>query len=169
MWRHVFPGDVRDFLSASSADNGRRFTLPVRVHEDNWILNGCPDIGPDLTVDAHNSVHAAWYTGAPGRIGLWYAHSSDAGGHFDAPIPLLTDRYVPPSQVRLVTARDQPWAVWEDRRRSPGEVRVQSPGRGKALTLGRGAFPGAAAGAGLLAVSWLDGGAVRVRVADAGP
>lgn len=168
MWRHVFPGDVRDFLSARSADGGRRFQLPVRVHEDHWVLNGCPDIGPDLAVDSRNGVHAAWYTGAPGRTGLWYAHSPDGGGHFDQPIPILVDHYVPPSQVRLVMAQGRPWAVWEDLRQPTSEVRIQSPGRGSLLTLGRGAFPGAAAGAGLLAVSWLDGGAVRVRVADAG-
>ncbi len=165
LWRHVFPGSVRDFNTARSRDHGTSFEAPARVHEDGWVLDGCPDIGADIAVDAANEVHAVWYTGAPGRLGLWYARSGDGGAHFDSPIAILTDRYVPPSEVKLAVADERAWAVWEDGRTLPGKIRFRLATGGRAETLGTGEFPTIAAGGGVLAVAWTRDGAVQVRLA----
>ncbi|MFN8650723.1 MAG: sialidase family protein [Gemmatimonadales bacterium] len=164
VWRHVFPGSVRDFQSASSASGSATFAPPTRVHEDKWVLDGCPDIGPDLAVDGSGAVHVAWYTGAPGRRGLWYAASRDGGASYGAPVPVLTEGAIPPSEVRVATVARGAWLAWEDRRTSPGVIRVGRPGEA-GVVVGPGRFPAIVAGANLVAVAWETEGGLRLRVA----
>jgi hypothetical protein len=81
-WRHVYPGNIRDIAFAMSRDGGRTFAEPVRVSEDKWELEGCPDDGPAMVVDARNRIHIAWPTlmtdaAAEPTIALFYAVSSD--------------------------------------------------------------------------------------------
>jgi hypothetical protein len=81
-WRHVYPGNIRDIAFTLSRDGGRTFAEPVRVSEDKWELEGCPDDGPAMAVDARNGIHIVWPTlatdaaSAP-TIALFYATSSD--------------------------------------------------------------------------------------------
>jgi len=75
-WRHIFPGSVRDIAFARSTDNGATFGAPVRLSDDNWTLDACPDDGPSMAADAHGGVHLAWPTMVPGerpRKGIFYA------------------------------------------------------------------------------------------------
>lgn len=164
MWRHVFPGSVRDFQSASSAPSTAQFAAPARVHEDQWVLDGCPDIGPDMVVDGGGTVHVAWYTGAPGRRGLWYAASHDGGARYGAPVPVLTEGAIPPSEVRVASSDETTWLAWEDRRTSPGVIRLGQPGE-KGTVLGEGRYPALAAGPTLLAVAWETEAGLKLRVA----
>jgi hypothetical protein len=59
-WRHVFAGNIRDIAFTSSRDGGRTFAPFVRVSQDNWQLDGCPDDGPSLAVDEHGAAHLVW-------------------------------------------------------------------------------------------------------------
>src|SRR5260221_14298741 len=59
---HVFPGGVRDIALARSADGGRTFQDPVRVSEDNWKIDACPDDGPAMTIDRRGVLHITWPT-----------------------------------------------------------------------------------------------------------
>ncbi|MBK8003332.1 MAG: hypothetical protein IPK12_05100 [Gemmatimonadetes bacterium] len=64
-------------LSASSDDGAASFALPVRVHEDGWVLNGCPDTGGDLwwmgrgwcTPPGTPAPRAGWASGTRGATG----------------------------------------------------------------------------------------------------
>lgn len=79
-WRHVFPGSYRDMAFSSSRDGGRTFSTPVRISEDRWELNGCPDDGPAMAVDSGGTVHVVWPNLIPGAEAEWalfYAASSD--------------------------------------------------------------------------------------------
>ena len=82
-WRHVYPGNFRDIAFTRSRDGGRTFAPPIRVSEDKWMLEGCPDDGPAMAVDAQRRVHLAWPTliagagNADPTIGLFYATSTD--------------------------------------------------------------------------------------------
>jgi hypothetical protein len=84
-WRHVFPGNLRDIAFMASRDGGRTFGRPIRVSEDQWHLEGCPDDGPAMAVDAANTVHLVWPTlvtdGPQGQpsIGIFYATSAEGG------------------------------------------------------------------------------------------
>jgi len=82
-WRHVYPGNIRDIAFASSRDGGKTFGPPLRVSEDKWVLEGCPDDGPAMAVDAKNRAHIVWPTlitegaSAEPTIALFYAMSVD--------------------------------------------------------------------------------------------
>lgn len=165
LWRHVFPGSIRDCQLATSRDGGRSFARPVRIHEDRWVLNGCPDIGPDAVVDGNGRVHVAWYTGAPGRVGLWYARSTDDGASFSEPVALLGAGHIAPSHVRLAAAGTAVYGAWEDRRQAPPRVVWGDPAKRRSYEVGRGAFPWIATAGNRVAVTWLEGDRVQLRVA----
>jgi hypothetical protein len=82
-WRHVFAGNIRDIAFTTSGDGGRTFAPPVRVSEDRWVLEGCPENGPTLAVDAKRRVHVIWPTLVRGAsaseptLALFYAMSPD--------------------------------------------------------------------------------------------
>jgi hypothetical protein len=79
-WRHVYPGNLRDIALTRSRDGGRTFSEPVRVSEDQWQLNGCPDDGPALAVDAADTIHIVWLTvigGATPQGALFYSTTRD--------------------------------------------------------------------------------------------
>ena len=61
-WRHVYPGNLRDMAFAMSRDHGASFSEPVRVSEDGWAIDACPDDGPALAADPHGSAHIVWPT-----------------------------------------------------------------------------------------------------------
>jgi hypothetical protein len=79
-WRHVYPGNLRDiaFTSLLGAGVARK---PVRVSEDSWMLQGCPDDGPAMDIDQGGRVHIVWPTvvteqGSPQKV-LFHASSTD--------------------------------------------------------------------------------------------
>jgi hypothetical protein len=79
-WRHVYPGNIRDIAFTMSADSGRSFSAPVRVSEDQWQLDGCPDDGPALVADRDNVVHIVWPTVIGGNTpagALFYTSTKD--------------------------------------------------------------------------------------------
>ncbi len=93
-WRHVYPGNLRDIAYARSTDGGKTFTSPMRISEDGWMFEGCPDDGPAMAVDAGGRVHVVWPTlvagdGDAATIALFYA--SSGGEAFTPRLLLPTD------------------------------------------------------------------------------
>jgi len=79
LWRHVFPGNIRDHAIAYIAPepSGKKRAaknegLPLRASNDEWELEGCPHHGPDLSIDAQNTAHMAWFTQGKKHKGLMY-------------------------------------------------------------------------------------------------
>ena len=66
-WRGHFEGDVRDVVTARLTADAQ----PERVHADGWVFPGCPHSGPGLAVE-NNRAHIAWFTGATGKMGVYY-------------------------------------------------------------------------------------------------
>ena len=85
-WRHLFDGGIRDIAVARSADGGATFSAPVRVSEDNWRIDACPDDGPAMAVDASGTLDIIWPTLVhdPGgdRIAIFESSSTDGGAAF---------------------------------------------------------------------------------------
>src|SRR5205085_8969507 len=82
-WRHVYPGNIRDIAFTWSHDGGRSFAAPIRVSDDQWALDGCPENGPALAIDSRERVHIAWPTlvkstaaGSAPNLALFYAFRS---------------------------------------------------------------------------------------------
>ncbi|HET9831283.1 MAG TPA: sialidase family protein, partial [Vicinamibacterales bacterium] len=83
-WRHVYPGNIRDIGFVSSRDNGRTFSTPVRVSDDRWMIEGCPENGPALAAGPDNAVHVLWPTLVPATdpnsepsLALFHATTTD--------------------------------------------------------------------------------------------
>ena len=95
-WRHVYSGNLRDMAFTMSRDGGRTFAPPVRVSEDKWMLEGCPDDGPSMVVDTRSRIHIVWPTliteeeGTAPTIALFYAMSTD-GKQFTPRVRIPTE------------------------------------------------------------------------------
>ncbi len=136
VWRHVFPGDFRDMAITVSRDKGRTFSTPVRVSEDHWEFDGCPDNGPSLAVDAARRIHVAWPSPAdvkdPRVMALFYASSTD-GRRFTPRVRIPTD--APAGHVQIVSEADGSVVIaWEEATASGKLVKVA---RGKPDAAGR--------------------------------
>jgi hypothetical protein len=117
-WRHVYPGNLRDMAFSMSRDSGRTFTAPVRVSEDKWMLEGCPDDGPSLAVDGKGIVHVIWPTLVAGSksdeptIGIFYASTTD-GSRFGRREAIPTEGI--PHHPRVVIGADgQLVSSWDE-------------------------------------------------------
>jgi hypothetical protein len=116
-WRHIFPGSIRDIAFASSSDGGLHFGPLVRVSEDKWEINGCPEDGPAMGVENSGRIHIAWPTlvseGEPQKA-LFYATSVD-GKAFSPRARVPTAGVTNPSHPQLTLTADGGSAiVWDE-------------------------------------------------------
>jgi len=115
-WRHVYPGNIRDIAFTVSRDGGATFGAPVRVSEDRWQLEGCPDDGPAMAIDGAKRVHVVWPTlvheGGDDAIALFYATSAD-GASFTPRQRIPTSGMAHHPQIAI--ARDgTPVVAWDE-------------------------------------------------------
>lgn len=125
-WRHVFSGSERDIAFTMSDDvAGPAFRQPVRVSDDGWQLDGCPENGPALAVDASRRIHVIWPTlvrGDDEALRLFHASSVD-GLAFSArsPLPSQGSAFHP----QLLATRDGTLiAAWDELIAGSRRVRV---------------------------------------------
>jgi hypothetical protein len=115
-WRHIFPGSMRDIAFAKSAD-GRHFEPLVRVSEDKWELNGCPEDGPSIAVDQSAIIHIVWATlinDGESQKALFYATSRD-GKTFSPRVRVPTAGVTNPGHPQLTpTPQGGPAIVWDE-------------------------------------------------------
>jgi hypothetical protein len=84
-YRNIYPNSIRDIAVARWAPGSVTPMASERVSKDEWHLEGCPDDGPALFVDAANTLHVVWPTSVDdqtSRKGLFYAFSLDGGKTF---------------------------------------------------------------------------------------
>jgi hypothetical protein len=117
-WRHVYPGNVRDIAFTVSRDNGRTFAPPVRVSDDRWVLDGCPENGPTLAVDRDNRVHIVWPTlvsgpaaGSEPTLALFYAAGD---GRRFSPRERIPTEGLPRHPQITIDARGSLVATWDE-------------------------------------------------------
>jgi hypothetical protein len=79
-FRDIINDTIRDMVHLVSADEGKTFSSPKRISDDNWVISGCPHTGPALA-ENHNGLHFAWYTMGGGE-GVFYCNSKDLGKTF---------------------------------------------------------------------------------------
>jgi len=114
-WRRVFSGEIRDMVVSTSRDGGQTFAEPVRVHDDGWKLNGCPDSGPALA-ETNSDLYIAWMTeGTDARPRIQLARSVDAAPSFSEPRDISRD-ILDPNHPALVSGSDGTlWLVFQGR------------------------------------------------------
>jgi hypothetical protein len=111
-WRQVLPGDFRHIAVTSSADQGMKFTTPVIVSDDQWVLTGCPVSGATLSAGADGNPRVLWYSeGKNGQTGLYWSESRDNGATF-GPRQLLAAGTVRGTPV-LIGGGSWLSAVWQ--------------------------------------------------------
>jgi len=116
-WRHVYPGNLRDMAFTTSSNGGRTFAAPVRVSHDGWEIDGCPDDGPAIAVDARRAVRMVWPTVIPGaspRGAIFYASSTD-GRTFTRRVQVPTLGSLKPSHPTLaLDAHGRVVVTWDE-------------------------------------------------------
>ena len=186
-WRHIYPPNLRDMAVARSTDGGRTFGAPVRVSEDGWALDGCPDDGPSIAVDARGVVHIAWPTLVPGETsgkGIFYSYSRDGGRTFAARVRLdegagvgapAAGRGRRPRRRRLGPEREGRRRIQSRTISSDPKAAAWTPvlGRPAVLSAERPAgYPAVAATSAATVVAWTEeaeaGSEIRVRRLDLG-
>ena len=77
--------EVRDIYSVRNI-NGV-WEDPSPVHDDGWIINGCPVNGPKVTSNSKN-LAVAWFTASKGNPLVNVSFSKNNGASFDKPIKI---------------------------------------------------------------------------------
>ena len=154
-----------------SRDGGRTFSSPIRVSEDHWQFDGCPENGPALAVDRDRRVHVAWPTPPDGKTGtplaLFYAMSRD-GRSFTPRVRVPTNGAAHHVQM-AATADGTLLLVWDEIGAGGRKVRLaraRTDDAGKvsfdelpSVESGSGSYPVVAATASGAVVAWTRTGA----------
>jgi hypothetical protein len=180
-WRHVYPGNLRDIAFTVSRDGGGSFSPIARVSKDDWMLEGCPDDGPAMVVDAANRIHIAWPTlvsdtaGVDPTIALFYASSND-GKTFTARERIPTEG-MPHHPTLAIGADGSLVAAWDEvasgkRRAAIGRAKPDASGHARfsrTIVSGPDAalYPVVASAGGAAVIAWTNGtgSGAAIRVA----
>ena len=173
VWRHLFPGGVRDIAIARSADSGRTFGAPVRVSADDWKIDACPDDGPALAIDGGGAIYVAWPTllqGASPHMAIFETVSRDGGATF-SPRTRVDASETGASHPRIAVSGSGARSIVWDEIAAEGR-RVMYRGAGAAVPLAEGgsaSYPAIAAAGDGFVVAWTEQAAGRsvVRVVSA--
>jgi hypothetical protein len=176
-WRHVYPGNFRDIAFTISTDGGRTFAAPARISEDRWMLEGCPDDGPAMVVDGHNTIHIAWPTvvrdeksGEP-TLAIFYTKSTD--GRTFAPRTRIPTAGVAHHPQAVLDGHGQPLIAWDESGDGARRIVVASGPSFKRRVIGDGSgvYPSLASAAGGTVAAWTSaqpsGSVIRVAILDA--
>ncbi|MCR4299576.1 MAG: glycoside hydrolase [Gallionella sp.] len=109
VWRHVYDTNIRDHALVKL--DGKM--TPVRLSHENWNVAGCPHHGPSLSIAADSIYHATWFNNAPERHGLFYAHSTDQGKTFSAPLNFGNPE-AQPAHPYVLSLGSRVYLVWKE-------------------------------------------------------
>jgi hypothetical protein len=130
-WRHVFPGNMRDMGFTASRDGGKTFTPLTRVSQDGWSIQGCPDDGPAMAIDARGTVHLVWPT-VKNEQGLLLYATSKNGATFSTPVRVPTLGGPKPSHPQIAVDRSgRVFVAWDESREGVRRAAIAEVGRSK--------------------------------------
>lgn len=112
-WRGVLDGNVRDIFVSASTDDGATWSTPVRVAEDNWVLNGCPHSGASMA-SIGKRLFIAWHAVREKQPALSLAYSDDGGKTFSRRIP-VSEGVLDPNHPFFNTIGDRLGLVFQGR------------------------------------------------------
>ena len=81
IWRHVFPGGIRDHALLKFKDWKTPGELK-RLSAENWAIDACPHHGPALAIAEDGAYHATWFSGVESQPGLFYTYTRDQGSTY---------------------------------------------------------------------------------------
>jgi len=77
--------EVRDIYATRNIDN--KWETPAPVHNDGWVIYGCPVNGPKV-VSNSNNLAVSWFTVADGKPSVNLSFSESYGSSFSNPIKI---------------------------------------------------------------------------------
>jgi hypothetical protein len=117
-FRNVYPTNLRDMAVAQSDDGGRTFAAPVRVSEDHWQIDACPEDGPSIVVADDGVLHIAWPTmlqDGDQKKAVFYASSSDGGRTFSPRVRVdQAGEKVHAGHPQIANARGRVFVAWDE-------------------------------------------------------
>jgi len=108
-WRHIYDTNIRDHALVKL--DGKM--TPVRLSHENWNIAACPHHGPSISISSDGTYHAAWFSNAPERHGLFYAHSSDQGKTFSSPLN-FGNFEAQPAHPYVLSLGSHVYLVWKE-------------------------------------------------------
>lgn len=123
VYRDRSADEIRDISIVRHADGA--WTEPMRVHADDWMIEGCPVNGPAIAANGAQ-VAVAWFTGAGGVDKVNVAFSGDGGATFGPAIRV--DDGNPAGRVDVaLDASGRALATWLERTEDgKAEVRLRA-------------------------------------------
>lgn len=97
-YRDRSPEEIRDIWMVRY--DGMEWTSPRPVHDDGWMIPGCPVNGPAADASGKTIV-VAWYTAANSEPQIRAAFSTDAGETFGKPVVVDDDRPIGRTDIVL--------------------------------------------------------------------
>lgn len=67
---------IRDMMLSTSDDDGRTFTDPMRISQDDWAIDGCPHTGASIC-SSKSGLYSFWYTEGNGT-GIYYSFKQNS-------------------------------------------------------------------------------------------
>ena len=77
--------EVRDIYVTRNINDG--WESPVSVHDDGWVIYGCPVNGPKV-VSNSNNLAVSWFTASDGKPTVNLSFSESFGSSFGSPIKI---------------------------------------------------------------------------------
>lgn len=108
-WRHIYDTNIRDHALVKL--DGKM--APVRLSHENWNIAACPHHGPSLSIAPDGIYHAAWFSNAPERHGLFYAYSADQGKTFSSPLN-FGNFEAHPAHPYVLSLGSRVYLVWKE-------------------------------------------------------
>jgi hypothetical protein len=154
--------------------DGKQWSSPKIVSNDNWMIDACPINGPAIAAKG-NDVVVAWFTVVNDKSRVKAAFSTDGGNTFGK--PLQVDDGDPIGRVDVVMLDSGKAVVsWLEKKEKVAELRakqVQADGTSlPAITIGTtsagtaSGFPRMELSQGTLTFAWTDSVQKKVRTSD---
>lgn len=112
LWRHVYPTNVRDHAIALLSPNTSSIKgEPVKASNDQWVIDGCPHHGPDLSIDQDNRAHMVWFTQGKRNQGLTYGRFNFAKQTTE--LEYAIDKTAAASRPQVYANGQQVYLMWK--------------------------------------------------------
>ena len=106
--------EVRDIYATRNIDN--KWETPAPVHNDGWVIYGCPVNGPKVVSDSNN-IAVSWFTVYEGKPRVNLSFSESYGSSFSTPIQIndhnamnlstVSKNFAPSSRIVLLKHFDE--------------------------------------------------------------
>lgn len=169
-YRNRSETEVRDIYVVRETEEG--WSQPKAVHDDGWLINGCPVNGPALAAQG-NQVALAWFTSPDGDPQVNLAFSADAGETFSAPLRLDQSTALGRVDVSWINASEV-LVTWLESGEKSGAIQLAKVNRdGEILYKGeiaetdpgrKSGFPRLAVGREGIFVAWTEVGSSLTKI-----